>query len=46
MINFYDDTETCLWIITASILFLIILVITLVQFKLADRWVYYESGTK
>ncbi len=30
----------------AWILFLIILVITFIQFKLADRWVYYESGTK
>lgn len=27
----------------AWVLFLIILVITVIQFKLADRWVYYES---
>lgn len=30
----------------AWVLFLIILVITVVQFKLADRWVYYESEMK
>lgn len=29
----------------AWILFVIILLFTLVQFKLAGRWVYYESGT-
>lgn len=28
----------------AWVLFLLILVITLIQFKLAGRWVYYESG--
>lgn len=30
----------------AWVLFLIILVITAIQFKLADRWVYYESELK
>jgi len=28
----------------AWVLFLLVLVITLIQFKLAGRWVYYESG--
>ncbi len=30
----------------AWILFIVILVFTLVQFRLARRWVYYESGSK
>ncbi len=28
----------------AWVLFLIVMAITLIQFKLADRWVYYEAG--
>ena len=30
----------------AWVLFLIIMVFTLLQFKLADRWVYYEGEIK
>jgi len=29
----------------AWVLFIIILAITAVQFKVSQRWVYYESGT-
>ena len=30
----------------AWILFVIVLVFTVLQFKLADRWVYYEGGLR
>jgi multiple sugar transport system permease protein len=30
----------------AWILFVIIMILTLIQFRLARRWVYYESGAE